>query len=100
MRLQWAAMLAFAVCQEPYRNFFLDARTGEGSVDDEKHRVDYLRVWDLLDLNFVEYPESGFTWIIDPSRHWDDDFFGVRENTVYYQERENQSGLLAYYRKI
>ena len=62
--------------------------------------VDYLRVWDLLDMNFVEYPETGFTWIIDPTTHWDDDFFGVRENAVYYQEREYESGLLAYYRKF
>lgn len=96
-----AAIFVSLVCpQQAYRNFFLDSRTGEGSTEDKNHRVDYLRVWDLVDLNFVEYPESGFTWVIDPTTHWNDDFFGVRENAVYYQEREHKTGLLAYYRKF
>ena len=81
-----------------FRNYFLDASKGEGSVSDKYHKMDYLRVWDVLDLNFVEYPESGYTWIIDPISHWDDDFFTVLENRVIFQERE-KDGRLAYYRK-
>ena len=57
------------------RNFHLDATLGEGTAEDKHHRMDFLRVWDFLDFSFKEYPESGFTWIVDPKVHHDDDFF-------------------------
>ena len=83
----WLLIVA-ASGQELLRNYFLDAHRGEGSVTDKHHKMDYLQVWDLLDLNFVEYPETGYTWIIDPVLHWNDSFFSVTENRVIFQERE------------
>lgn len=68
--------------QTKMRRFFLDASKNEGSREDPYHKMDQMQVWDQIDLHFIEYPDTGLTWIVDPSIHWDDGSFSVKENRV------------------
>ena len=45
-------------------------------------------VWDLLDVFLLEFPNSGFVWVLDPA-HGDDDFFTVT-NFLYFSDRDHR----------
>jgi len=61
------------------RRFFLDQSKGEGGAHDPYHKMDSLQVWDLIDLHLIEHPLTDYTWIIDTSLHYDDDFFALKD---------------------
>ena len=53
--------------------------------------MNYLQVWDQLDILFNEFPDSGYMWIVDPSEHANDSFFGISDNQVMH-DREPGTG--------
>lgn len=61
------------------RTFFLDASKGEGTSQDKYHIMDYLQVWDHLELHFLE--SNGYTWIVDPS-HNEEEWFVISGNRI------------------
>ena len=72
------------------RRYFLDQTKGEGTAEDKYHQMNYLQVWDQIDILFMEYPDTGFMWIVDPTEHWNDTFFAIRDNTAM-KDREPAS---------
>ncbi len=52
--------------------------------------MDFLQVWDQIDIMFTEYPDTGYMWIVDPTEHANDSFFSVRD-IVVMNDREPQT---------
>jgi hypothetical protein len=51
--------------------------------------MNFLQPWDLIDILFVEYPDSGYMWVVDPTVHATDDWFGIRDNVPF---RDHEPG--------
>ena len=76
------SLISIVSSQYYIRRYFLDQTKGEGTAEDKYHQMNYLQVWDQVDIMFMEYPDTGYMWIVDPTEHANDSFFGIRDNVV------------------